>query len=46
MILDRETKLSHEQFSAQIEARLGGGDKDPDQKVWSKGKGLTNVSFI
>jgi hypothetical protein len=43
MILDRETKLSHETFAAQIEGRLGAGDKGPDQKVWSKGKGLNNV---
>lgn len=44
-ILDREAKITHDAFSAQIENRLGdGGDKGPDMKVWSKGRGLTDVS--
>jgi nucleosome binding factor SPN SPT16 subunit len=47
-ILDRETKISHEQFSAQIEARLGSGEgenaKGPDMKVWGKGRGINDVS--
>lgn len=47
-ILDREAKISHEAFASQIEARLGYGEGDnakgPDMKVWSKGKGLTDVS--
>jgi hypothetical protein len=45
MILDRETKIPHETFAAQIEGRLGGGDKGPDMKVWDKGKGLGKVCF-
>jgi nucleosome binding factor SPN SPT16 subunit len=49
-ILDREAQISHETFSAQIESRLGSGEGDtakgPDQKVWSKGKGLQDVSPI
>ncbi|KAK7693287.1 hypothetical protein QCA50_002854 [Cerrena zonata] len=48
-ILDREAQISHEQLSAQIEARLGYGEGDnakgPDMKVWSKGKGLTDVDW-
>ena len=47
-ILDRETKISHEQFATQIEARLGSGEgetaKGPDTKVWSKGRGINDVS--
>lgn len=47
-ILDREAKISHEAFAGQIEARLGYGDgndaKGPDMKVWSKGRGLNDVS--
>ncbi|KAI0797833.1 FACT complex subunit SPT16 [Abortiporus biennis] len=48
-ILDREAKISHENFAAQIEARLGYGEGDnakgPDMKVWSKGKGLNDVDW-
>lgn len=47
-ILDKESKITHEMLSAQIETRLGSGEgssaKGPDMKVWSKGKGLENVS--
>ena len=46
-ILDKEAKISHEMFAAQVEARLGSGDgssaKGPDMKVWNKGKGLDDV---
>lgn len=45
-ILDREAKISHEAFANQIEGRLGYGDKGPDMKVWSKGRGLNDVSGI
>ena len=45
-ILDREAKISHEAFANQIEARLGYGDKGPDMKVWSKGRGLNDVSYL
>src|SRR6266481_5718842 len=48
-ILDRETKISHEQFATQIEARLGSGEgetaKGPDMKVWGKGRGINDVSY-
>jgi hypothetical protein len=47
MILDKEAKITHEQFASQIEARLGSGEGDdakgPDMKVWSKGRGLSDV---
>ena len=47
-ILDRETKISHEQFATQIEARLRSGEgetaKGPDMKVWRKGRGINDVS--
>ncbi|KAH7919903.1 FACT complex subunit SPT16 [Leucogyrophana mollusca] len=49
MILDKEAKITHEVFSAQIEARLGSGEGDdakgPDMKVWSKGRGLNDVDW-
>ncbi|EKM55643.1 uncharacterized protein PHACADRAFT_173804 [Phanerochaete carnosa HHB-10118-sp] len=48
-ILDREAKISHEAFAGQIEARLGYGEgtdaKGPDMRVWSKGRGLTDVDW-
>ncbi|TFK42772.1 FACT complex subunit SPT16 [Crucibulum laeve] len=48
-ILDRETKVTHDMLSAQIEARLGSGEgsssKGPDMKVWSKGKDLGSVDW-
>ncbi|CAL1704256.1 unnamed protein product [Somion occarium] len=48
-ILDREAQISHEMLASQIEARLGYGEGDnakgPDMKVWSKGKGLTDVDW-
>jgi len=48
-ILDKEGKITHEQFAGQIEARLGSGEgedaKGPDMKVWSKGRGLSDVSI-
>lgn len=49
-ILDKEGKISHEDFSTQIEARLGSGEGDsakgPDMKVWSKGRNLKDVRLI
>jgi nucleosome binding factor SPN SPT16 subunit len=46
-ILDKESKITHEMLSVQIETRLGSGEgkeaKGPDMKVWSKGKGLDKV---
>ena len=48
-ILDRESKITHETFAQQIEARLGYGEGDsakgPDMKVWNKGKGLNDVDW-
>ncbi|KIJ17069.1 hypothetical protein PAXINDRAFT_9925 [Paxillus involutus ATCC 200175] len=48
-ILDKEAKISHEQFAGQIETRIGTGDgegaKGPDMKVWSKGRGLSDVDW-
>ncbi|KIK92016.1 hypothetical protein PAXRUDRAFT_830348 [Paxillus rubicundulus Ve08.2h10] len=48
-ILDKEAKISHEQFAGQIETRIGTGDgegaKGPDMKVWSKGRGLNDVDW-
>jgi hypothetical protein len=45
-ILDREAKITHEAFAAQIESRLGSGEengKPPDMKVWSKARDVTDV---
>ncbi|KAG6833476.1 hypothetical protein H0H87_006048 [Tephrocybe sp. NHM501043] len=48
-ILDKESKITHDMFAAQIEARLGSGEgssaKGPDMKVWSRGKGLTDIDW-
>ncbi|KAJ3517783.1 hypothetical protein NLJ89_g277 [Agrocybe chaxingu] len=48
-ILDKESKITHDQLATQIEARLGSGEgkeaRGPDVKVWSKGKGLDNVDW-
>jgi len=48
-ILDKEAKITHEQFAGQIELRIGTGDGDdakgPDMRVWSKGRGLQDVRF-
>jgi hypothetical protein len=47
-ILDREAKITHEVFAAQIESRLGSGEengKPPDMKVWSKGRDLKDVGI-
>lgn len=48
-ILDKEAKITHEQFAGQIESRIGTGDgegaKGPDMRVWSKGRGLSDVRF-
>ncbi|KAJ7871485.1 FACT complex subunit SPT16 [Mycena olivaceomarginata] len=48
-ILDKESKITHEMLSAQIEARLGSGEganaRPPDAKVWSKGKGLGDMDW-
>ncbi|KAG2159786.1 uncharacterized protein EDB93DRAFT_1244564 [Suillus bovinus] len=49
MILDKEAKITHEQFATQIEVRLGSGEgevaKGPDMKAWSKGRGLNDVDW-
>ncbi|TFY82810.1 hypothetical protein EWM64_g1199 [Hericium alpestre] len=49
-ILDRETKISHEQFAAQIEARLGSGDdsnaRGPDMRIFNKGRGLSDTEVL
>ena len=46
-ILDRETKITHEQFAGQIEARLGYGEGDsakgPDMALWCQNKTLKDV---
>ncbi|KAG6897840.1 hypothetical protein C0992_010328 [Termitomyces sp. T32_za158] len=48
-ILDKESKITHDMLSAQIEARLGSGEgstaKGPDMKVWSKGKGSNEIDW-
>ncbi|KAJ6500436.1 FACT complex subunit SPT16 [Mycena sanguinolenta] len=48
-ILDKESKITHETLSAQIEARLGSGEGDnarpPDAKVWNKAKGLSDMDW-
>ncbi|KAI6043042.1 FACT complex subunit SPT16 [Pisolithus marmoratus] len=48
-ILDKEAKITHDQFASQIELRIGTGDGDdakgPDMRVWSKGRGLQDVDW-
>ncbi|KAJ3572801.1 hypothetical protein NP233_g2845 [Leucocoprinus birnbaumii] len=49
-ILDKESKITHDMLSAQVEARLGSGEgkdaKGPDMKVWSKGKNLDKTGSL
>jgi hypothetical protein len=49
-ILDREAKITHDAFATQIEMRLGSGEgenaKGPDMRVWSKGRGLSDVGAL
>ena len=44
-ILDKETKITHQSFADQIESRIGSGDGEraPDARVWSKGRGIGDV---
>ncbi|KAI5983780.1 FACT complex subunit SPT16 [Pisolithus albus] len=48
-ILDKEAKITHDQFASQIEFRIGTGEGDdakgPDMRVWSKGRGLQEVDW-
>ncbi|KAF8526838.1 FACT complex subunit SPT16 [Hysterangium stoloniferum] len=46
-ILDKETKITHVAFADQIESRIGSGDGEraPDMRVWSKGRGLADVDW-
>ncbi|KAI6036867.1 FACT complex subunit SPT16 [Pisolithus microcarpus] len=48
-ILDKEAKITHDQFASQIEFRIGTGEGDdakgPDMRVWSKGRGLQDVDW-
>ncbi|KAI0747959.1 FACT complex subunit SPT16 [Daedaleopsis nitida] len=48
-ILDREAKISHEAFAAQIETRIGYGEGDkakgPDMKIWSKSRSLNDIDW-
>ncbi|EUC64952.1 SPT16-general chromatin factor (subunit of the heterodimeric FACT complex), putative [Rhizoctonia solani AG-3 Rhs1AP] len=45
LILDRQSTISHESFSKQLESRLGSEGKEPDMRIWSKNKHLANVDF-
>lgn len=48
-ILDKEAKITHDQFASQIELRIGTGEGDdakgPDMRIWSKGRGLQDVDW-
>ncbi|CAK5279482.1 unnamed protein product [Mycena citricolor] len=48
-ILDKESKVTHSTLGALIEARLGSGEGDsakpPDSRVWSRGKGLSDIDW-
>ena len=51
LILDKESKISHESLSTQIEACLGSGEgttaKGPDLRVWEKGpKSLSSIDWM
>ncbi|KAJ8699613.1 FACT complex subunit spt16 [Pleurotus ostreatus] len=45
MILDKETKITHESFALQIEGRLGDEQKGPDMRIWDKAKNARNIDW-
>lgn len=46
LILDKETKITHESFALQIEGRLGDEQKGPDMRIWDKAKNARNVRIL
>jgi len=46
LIIDKEKPTSHAALVSLIEHRLGDNERPPDTKVWSKGRGLTDVSRV
>lgn len=45
LIIDKEKPTSHATLVNLIEHRLGDNERPADMKVWSKGRGLTDVDF-
>lgn len=44
-IIDKETKVAHENLAMMIEEKLGSEGKEPDRKIWNKNKQLGQVDF-
>lgn len=44
-IIDKDSKISHENFAAMIEEKIGNDAKGPDMKVWKKNPALGDVDF-
>ncbi|KAH7107755.1 FACT complex subunit SPT16 [Auriculariales sp. MPI-PUGE-AT-0066] len=46
VILDKESRISHAAFAEQVESKLGSGEgNNADMRIWSNGRGLTDVDF-
>ncbi|KAJ9113650.1 hypothetical protein QFC22_005958 [Naganishia vaughanmartiniae] len=44
-IIDKESKVAHENLAVLIEEKLGSEGKEPDKKIWNKNKQLGQVDF-
>ncbi|PVG03034.1 FACT complex subunit SPT16 [Serendipita vermifera] len=44
-IIDKEKPISHAALASLVEHRLGDNERPADDKVWSKGRGLSDVDF-
>ncbi|KAI5451044.1 FACT complex subunit spt16 [Naganishia albida] len=44
-IIDKETKVAHENLAMMVEEKLGSEGKEPDKKIWNKNKQLASVDF-
>jgi hypothetical protein len=45
-IIDRGTKVSHEEFASLIEEKIGNDEKGADMKLWNRNAQLGEVSSI
>jgi hypothetical protein len=43
-VIDRGAKMSHDEFAALIEEKIGSEEKDPDMKLWKRNAQLGEVS--
>lgn len=45
-IIDRGTKVTHEEFASMIEEKIGNDEKAADMKLWNRNAQLGEVSFL